>query len=136
MSGILETIERMLSTSEQTEITMMKLNIVRVLTVYKGTSWKTELLVDLAKFLRFLGQPDIIEPRIVDEALDSLLSDEVITIEDRARGAMLENRVYIDQLIHLNELAKVKDALRKDPAFTRYMQDRDKMIRDAVSKQS
>jgi hypothetical protein len=72
----------------------------------------------------------------VDEALDSLLSDEVITIEDRARGAMLENRVYIDQLIHLNELAKVKDALRKDPAFTRYMQDRDKMIRDAVSKQS
>ena len=112
----------------------MKMNVVRVLAVHEGVSWKTELFPDLAKLLKFLGQPHIVGSRILDEALGSLMSDGIIAVEDRKRGAMLEKGVYADQLIRLNDLAKVKSLLEKDPVFTEYMHNRDKMIRDALFK--
>jgi len=134
MSGTLEKIERMLSDSRQTELSKMKVNIVRVLTVYKGASWKTELFLDLAKLLEFLGEPNVINPRILNKALGSLSSEEIITIEDKKRGAMLKQDVYADQLIRLNDLAKVKTALEKDPVFAQYTHNRDRMSKDALAE--
>jgi len=134
MSGIIEKIERMLSNSGETQLSKMRMNIVRVLAVYKGVSWKTELFPDLAKLLEFLGQTDIIKPRILDKALGSLSSDGIITVEDKTRGAMLEQGVYTDQLIRLNDVAKVRSALEKDPVFAQYMHSRDRMIKDALSE--
>jgi len=134
MSGALEKIERMLSNAVETELNKMKINVVRVLAVYKGVSWKTELFLDLAKLSKFLGQPDTIKPRILDKALGSLSSDGIITVEDKTRGSMLEKGVYTDQLIRLNDLAKVKSVLEKDPVFVQYTHHRDKMIKDAVSE--
>lgn len=124
----------MLSNAEGTEVSQMKMNVVRVLAVYKGVSWKTELFLDVAKLLKFLGQPDFVRPRILDEALGSLISDGIIAVEDRTRGTMLEKGVYKDQLIRLNDVAKVKSVLEKDPVFAQYMHNRDKMIRDALSE--
>jgi len=134
MSGALEKIERTLSNAVETELNKMKINVVRVLAVYKGVSWKTELFLDLAKLSEFLGQPDTIKPRILDKALGSLSSDGIITVEDKTRGSMLEKGVYTDQLIRLNDLAKVKSVLEKDPVFVQYTHHRDKMIKDAVSE--
>lgn len=124
----------MLSNAEGTEVSQMKMNVVRVLAVYKGVSWKTELFLDVAKLLKFLGQPDFVRPRILDEALGSLISDGIIAVEDRTRGTMLEKGVYKDQLIRLNDVAKVKSVLEKDSVFAQYMHNRDKMIRDALSE--
>lgn len=134
MSGTLERIDRTLSNAVETELNKMKMSVVRVLAVYKGVSWKTELFLDLAKLSEFLGQPDIIKPRILDKALGSLSSDGIITVEDKTRGAMLEKGVYTDQLIRLNDLAKVKSVLEKDPVFAQYTHHRDKMIKDALSE--
>jgi len=130
----IEKIEKMLSNGEKTELNRMKMNIVRVLAVYKGVSWKTELFEDLTKLLEFLGQSNIVKSRILDEALTSLTLDGIVTVEERTRGTMLEEGSYKDQLIRLNDLANVKSALQKDSAFTRYMQSRDKMIREALFK--
>ena len=130
----IEKIEKMLSNGEKTELNRMKMNIVRVLAVYKGVSWKTELFEDLTKLLEFLGQQNIVKSRILDEPLTSLALDGIVTVEERTRGTMLEEGSYKDQLIRLNDLANVKSALQKDPAFTRYMQSRDKTIREALFK--
>jgi len=124
----------MLSNAEETEVSRMKMDVVRVLAVYKGVSWKTELFLDVAKLLEFLGQPEFVRTRILDEALGSLTSDGIITVEDRTRGTMLEKGVYKDQLIRLNDVAKVKSVLEKDSVFSQYMHNRDKMIRDALSE--
>jgi len=134
MSGALEKIERMLRSAGETELGKMKMNVIRVLAVYKGVSWRTELFLDLAKLLEFLDQPEIIKPRILDKALGSLSSDGIITVEDKARGAMLEKGVYTDQLIRLNDLTKVKSVLEKDPVFAQYTHNRDRIIKDALTE--
>jgi len=134
MSGTPEKIQRMLNNAEETELSQMKMNVVRVLAVYRGVSWKTELFLDVAKLLKFLGQSDYVSPGILDDALMSLTSEEVIVVEDRTRGAILEKGVYTDQLIRLNGLERVRSILEKDPVFMRYMHNRDKMIRDALSE--
>ena len=134
MSGTPEKIQRMLNNAEETELSQMKMNVVRVLAVYRGVSWKTELFLDVAKLLKFLGQSDYVSPGILDDALMSLTSEEVIVVEDRTRGAILEKGVYTDQLIRLNDLERVRSILEKDPVFMRYMHNRDKMIRDALSE--
>jgi len=134
MSGALEKIERMLRSAGETELGKMKMNVIRVLAVYKGVSWRTELFLDLAKLLEFLDQPEIIKPRILDKALGSLSSDGIITVEDKTRGAMLEKGVYTDQLIRLNDLTKVKSVLEKDPVFAQYTHNRDRIIKDALTE--
>jgi len=134
MSGTLEKIERMLNSAGETEIGKMKVNVIRVLAVYKGVSWRTELFLDLAKLLKFLGQPESIKPRILDKALGSLSSDGIITVEDKTRGAMLEKGVCTDQLIRLNDFAKVKSVLEKDPVFAQYTDNRDRIIKDALTE--
>jgi len=134
MSGIFEKIERMLSNAVETELNKMKMNVVRVLAVYKGVSWKTELFLDLRKLSEFLGQPEIIKPRILDKALASLSLDGIITVEDKTRGAMLEKGVYTDQLIRLNDLARVKTVLEKDLVFAQYTHHRDRIIKDTLSE--
>jgi len=134
MSGIFEKIERMLSNEVETELNKMKMNVVRVLAVYKGVSWKTELFLDLRKLSEFLGRPEIIKPRILDKALGSLSLDGIITVEDKTRGAMLEKGVYTDQLIRLNDLARVKTVLEKDLVFAQYTHHRDRIIKDALSE--
>jgi len=134
MSGIFEKIERMLSNEVETELNKMKMNVVRVLAVYKGVSWKTELFLDLGKLSEFLGRPEIIKPRILDKALGSLSLDGIITVEGKTRGAMLEKGVYTDQLIRLNDLARVKTVLEKDLVFAQYTHHRDRIIKDALSE--
>jgi len=134
MSGIFEKIERMLSNEVETELNKMKMNVVRALAVYKGVSWKTELFLDLRKLSEFLGQPEIIKLRILDKALGSLSLDGIITVEDKTRGAMLEKGVYTDQLIRLNDLARVKTVLEKDLVFAQYTHHRDRIIKDALSE--
>jgi hypothetical protein len=136
MSDIIGKVESILKAGDESELGRMKADIVRVLTVYRGVSWKSELYMDLGKLLDFLGRPYTVKANLLDEALNSLKSDEIITIEDRTRGILMQEGTYVDQLIHLNDYLKVRSILYKDPIFNSYMYSRYKMVEDALSRQS
>ncbi|MGQ9543194.1 MAG: hypothetical protein ACUVTM_03765 [Candidatus Bathyarchaeia archaeon] len=133
---MLEKVEGILKAVDETELNRMKADIVRVLAVYRGVSWKSELFLDLAKFLDFLGRPYPVKAMTLDEALRSLTSEGIVTIEDRTRGIRMQEGTYIDQLISLNDYVDVRNILDKDPVFSRYMYSRSKMLEDALSKKA
>ncbi|MEM3048811.1 MAG: hypothetical protein QXK72_06355 [Candidatus Bathyarchaeia archaeon] len=97
---------------------------------------RSELFMDIGKMLDFLVRPYTVKANVIDEALNSLKSDGVITIEDRTRGIMLQEGTYVDQLIHLNDYAKVRSILYKDSIFNSYMYSRYRMVENALSRQS
>ncbi|MEM2106715.1 MAG: hypothetical protein QXI59_01395 [Candidatus Bathyarchaeia archaeon] len=136
MSDVTGKVESILNVSYESELSKMKADIVRVLTVYRGVLWRSELFIDIGKLLDFLGRPYTVKANVIDEALNSLKSDGVITIEDRTRGIMLQEGTYVDQLIHLNDYAKVRSILYKDSIFNSYMYSRYRMVENALSRQS
>ncbi|MEM3381309.1 MAG: hypothetical protein QXO75_01720 [Nitrososphaerota archaeon] len=136
MSDVTGKVESILNVSDESELSKMKADIVRVLTVYRGVLWRSELFIDIGKLLDFLGRPYTVKANVIDEALNSLKSDGVITIEDRTRGIMLQEGTYVDQLIHLNDYAKVRSILYKDSIFNSYMYSRYRMVENALSRQS
>ncbi|MBS7650763.1 MAG: hypothetical protein QXN62_07000 [Candidatus Bathyarchaeia archaeon] len=136
MSDVTGKVESILNVGDESELSKMKADIVRVLTVYRGVLWRSELFMDIGKLLDFLGRPYTVKANVIDEALNSLKSDGVITIEDRTRGIMLQEGTYVDQLIHLNDYAKVRSILYKDSIFNSYMYSRYRMVENALSRQS
>ncbi|MBS7618377.1 hypothetical protein KEJ51_07745 [Candidatus Bathyarchaeota archaeon] len=136
MSDVTGKVESILKFGNGSELGRMKADILRVLTVYRGVSWRSELFIDLRKLLDFLGRPYTVKANVLDEALNSLKSDGIITIEDRTRGIMMQEGTYVDQLIHLNDYVKIRNILYKDPIFNSYMYSRYKMVEDALSRQS
>lgn len=96
-------------------------DVIRVLGVYHGVSWRTELIQDLQKFYNVLEKPEIIDVKALDEALDRLESGKLIKVEDRLRGRPMSRGTYKDKLIHLTDLSEAKRALDRDPDYQRYM---------------
>ncbi|MDH5362311.1 MAG: hypothetical protein OEW84_03250 [Aigarchaeota archaeon] len=108
---------------------------LRVLAIHHGVAWRSELLVDLAKFCRFQLRQDLIAPRSVDSAVRRLKELDLLTVEERRRGSVTDSRTYSETLIRLRDTEAVRTALLSDPAFARYWYHRQQTIQDRLSRE-
>jgi len=109
-------------------------DVLRVLAIHHGAAWRSELLVDLAKFCRFQLRQDLIAPRSVDLAVRRLEELSLLTVEERRRGSVTDSRTYSEPLIHLGDTASVRTALLSDPTYARYWYHRQQTIQDRLSE--
>jgi len=126
-------IAEVLISENESELTKMAANILRVLTIYYGVCWKTELPEDLSKFYKSME----IEPLnldLIDEAVNYLETKGVIVTEYRKRGELLDKSIYIDKLIKLRDFDTAVKILQKDEVFIKYRLKRAEAIRKALSK--
>lgn len=108
-------------------------DVLRVLAIHHGTAWRSELLVDLAKFYRFQLREDVIAPRSVDLSVRRLEELGLLTVEERRRGSVTDSRTYSENLMRLRDTGTVRSALLSDPAFARYWYHRQQAIQNRLS---
>jgi hypothetical protein len=126
-------IVEVLNSENESELIKIAANIIRVLTVYYGICWKTELPEDLIKFYKSME----IEPLnldLMDEAVNYLEAKDIIVTEYRKRGELLNENIYVDKLIKLKDFNATVKVLQKDEAFTKYRLKRAEAIRKALSE--
>jgi len=109
-------------------------DVLRVLAIHHGVAWRSELLVDLAKFYRFRLRQQAIVRHSVDSAVRRLEELDLLTVEERRRGSVTDSRTYSETLIRLRDTKAVRTALLSDVAFASYWYDRQQTIQDRLSE--
>jgi hypothetical protein len=112
----------------------MMADSIRVLAVYNGVSWRSELIPDLLRLYRFLGRLEVVDSRLVDEALDRLEFEGLVTVEERVRGSWLRPGTITDKLVRLVDLATTMGILRSDQTYARYVHERYRGVRERLGR--
>ena len=129
-----EEILNLLAKAGEDAISNLMLDILRILSVFHGVLWKTEISQDLIKFYRTLGEPEIINPKMIDAAIKNLENIGLIRTEKRVRGMPFSIQTYQDLLVRLTDKFATREILQKDEKYRRYILERDKAIREALNE--
>lgn len=124
----------LLNKAGEDAVSSLMLDILRILSVFYGVLWKTEISQDLIKFYRTIGEPEIVNPKMIDEAIRNLENLGLIKTEERIRGIPLSTKKYQDLLVHLTDKFATKKILQKDEKYRKYILKREKAIKEALNE--
>jgi len=113
-----------LARESESEVNRLMADSIRILAVYNGVSWKSEVIPDLIKLYRFLGVLKPLDPKELDKALEKLEAEGLISVEKRVRGAFDRPWTFEDELIRLVDSRETLKALRRDGKFMNYVRER------------
>ena len=117
-------VSEMLSSDKQEELPHAMLDVLRILVVDKGVSWRSELIQDLVLLYELRGDPDVVDEEKLDKALRELGKKELISVEERVRGTMDARGGTKDKLISLVDYVATQNALSIDKTLISYMRQR------------
>jgi len=117
-------VSEMLSNETQGGLPSAMLDVLRVLVVDRGVSWRSELIQDLALLNAFRREPEAVDERELDEALRELGKNGMVKIEERIKGTMGARGGIKDKLISLSDYVATQAILSKDRTLTSYMHQR------------
>jgi len=131
---ISDRIVNVLAREGESKLYRMMADSMRILALYNGVSWRSELIPDLLTLYQFLDRLEAVNSRLVDEALDKLESEGLLTVEERVRGSWLRPGTFTDKLIRLVDLATATEILRRDETFVRFVHERYRGFRERLGK--
>lgn len=134
MSEIEEKVSNLFIKASEDDVSSLMLDILRILAVFHGVLWKTEISQDLIKFYKTLGEPEIINPKMIDIAIKNLEEMGLIRTEQRVRGMAFSTKTYQDLLVHLIDKMTTRKMLQKDEKYRKYVLEREKTIREALDE--
>ena len=111
-------VERLRASKEEDE--QLMLDILRVLTIFHGRVWESEMLRDLSKIHGF-NISYIPTPSSISRALERLKEKGLVELEERRRGFPLRPGTYIDRMIILKNFDEFKEAFSADPIYQGYL---------------
>lgn len=115
------------------EFGKLQLDVIRVLTIFNGILWKSEIILDIMKIHGHV-MDYLPTEKMLEEVLEQLKADGIIDVEVRERGMMLSRGVYKDKLIKLLNLRKVKTVLASDKVYREYLGRKMEMLRQALQR--
>jgi hypothetical protein len=121
-STVWERISKMLSAEGKEDLSRQMLDVLRVLVVYSGSSWKSELVQELPLLRAFRGEPGVAGGRI-EEALGRLEKEGLVRVEKRVRADMGASSGVEDELITLLDLSATRSAMAKDRVLSSYTRE-------------
>ena len=117
-------VSEMLSSEKQGGLPHAMLDVLRVLVIDKGVSWRSELIQDLVLLYAFRGNPEAVDEGELDEALRELGKKELVRVEERVKGTMGARGSTKDKLISLVDYVATQSALSRDRTLISYMGQR------------
>lgn len=121
VTNIQKQVSEILSFERRGGLKRAMLDVLRVLVVNKGVSWRSELIQDLALLYSFRDEPKIADEGELDLVLGELEMEGLVKVETRAKGALDAPRSIKDKLISLVDLRATYNALSGDGVLTSYM---------------
>jgi len=120
-------IERVLSKLDGLEFLMG--DIIRVLCLYLGRLWLSELVSELEGFRRTLGTPLIPSASEVERAVNELAKAGIVEVEERLKSVLLTGSMP-DLMVKLRNYNRVLDFVRRDQRYNKYVELRERAFRD------
>lgn len=102
------------------ELGELELDVLRIIEVYGGVLWKSEVQPSLKKFYDELGKDTPIESKDLKVALKNLEKSKLISIEQRTRGSLDSVGTHKDGYIFVSNPEPTKLALLPDRTLMKY----------------
>lgn len=103
-------------------------DVIRVLSLYFGQLWLSELHLELEGFRASLGESNSISEDELSRAIDKLKKYNIIHVEERPRSSLLTGSVP-DKMIKLVDFEGVLNTVRRDKRYTRYIELREQILK-------
>ena len=113
-------ISGMLSSEKQGGLPHDMLDLLRVLVVYNGAIWKSELVQELGLFHAFREKPGAVDKGKLDKVLKELKKEGLVIVEEQVRGTLDAKEGVRDELISLADYRATYGALSKDKILASY----------------
>lgn len=120
-TSIRKQVTEILSREKQGGLPHAMLDVLRVLVINKGVSWRSELIQDLALLNAFRGEPETVDEGELDEALRGLRKKELVGVEERVKGTMGAQGSIKDKFISLADYVAIQSALSRDRTLISYI---------------
>jgi len=104
-------------------------DIIRVLSLYFGQLWLSELILELKGFRASLGDNQAIDEDEFERAIDKLRTYNVINVEERLRSSLLSGSVP-DKMVKLINLEEVYNAVKDDERYVKYIKLRESILEE------
>ncbi len=115
------------------EFGKLQLDVIRVLTIFNGVLWKSEIIPDIMKIHGHV-MDYLPTEKMLEKVLEQLKADGIIDVEIRERGMMLSRGVYKDKLIKLLNLGEARAVLASDKVYREYLSRKMEMLRQALQR--
>jgi len=113
-------ISEMLSNEKQGGLPHAMLDLLRVLVVYNGAVWKSELVQELALLHAFRREPEAVNKGEQDKVLKGLEKEGLVRVEKQTRATLHEKGGVEDELTSLVDFRATYAALSKDKILNSY----------------
>lgn len=104
-------------------------DILRVLSLYFGQLWLSELFLELEGFRASLGDDKAIDEDEFKKAIVHLRSYNIINVEERLRSSLLSGSVP-DKMIKLVDFEDIFNAIKDDKRYTKYVELRENVLKE------
>ncbi|RLE63097.1 MAG: hypothetical protein DRJ38_08355 [Thermoprotei archaeon] len=119
--------------TREDEFGKLQLDVIRVLTIFNGVLWMSEIIPDIMKIHGHV-MDYLPTEKMLEKVLEKLEDDGIINVEVRERGMMFSKGVYKDKLVKLLNLREARTLLTSDNVYINYLSRKMKMLRRALQQ--
>ncbi len=132
MDGLEAKILGLLSSEKEPEKLMA--DILRVLMLYNGVLWISELYREVPMFHGTLGEERVENTEDIDNAVSKLVEMEIVKMEERLKGSFASEGFEREQLVFVIDRSCVLKTIQKDSKFRKFIAERDRIFREILGK--
>ncbi|RLE47695.1 MAG: hypothetical protein DRJ31_08465 [Candidatus Methanomethylicota archaeon] len=125
---IKERLRELLKTERKGE-NIVKCDILRVLLIFNGVLWFSELLQDLRGFYSTLGIKGELKRKSILDEIQELEDMGLVKTDERYKAVMTCDRGVKDIMIYLVEIDEALNAFRGDEKILNYVKKRSEILR-------
>lgn len=109
-------------------------DVLRVLALYNGVLWSSELYRELLTFHGTLGEKKIKDVKNIDIAVSKLVEMEILKTDERLKASLTGVGVTKEPLIFIANREVIQDIILNDSKLKKFIAERSKIFGELFKK--
>jgi len=120
--------------SSEDEFEQLMGDVLRVLALYNGVLWGSELHRELFTFHTALGEKGIEDIKNIDMAVSKLVEMEILKTDERLKASLADKGFTKELLIFIANQEIIRNVVLKDPKLKRFIEERERIFGKLLKK--
>jgi len=109
-------------------------DVLRVLALYNGILWSSELRRELYTFHATLGEKEIRDVKNIDTAVSKLVEMEILRTDERLKASLADKGFTKELLIFIVDQEIVRGIILRDSKLKKFLTERERIFGELLKK--
>lgn len=111
-------------------------DVLRVLALYNGVLWSSELYRELITFHSTLGEKEIKDVKNINIAVSKLVEMEILKTDERLKASLTSVGATKEPLIFIANREAIRGIILNDSKLKKFITERNRIFRELFKKKS